>query len=952
MTAAQKTDMYRFFSIAFNAAPGVTYMAQLDTAVASGMTTQAIVNVFSEKAEFTTTYPTTDDNATFAAKLVEGIVGTSASFAAKVEAVNDVKGALAIGMTRGDVVFKIFGNLAGLTADATWGATAAMMNNKVAVAAYYTETLATDSTDLAALRTVLAHVAATTDVSTPAAMAAAMVAPGVAPTAQTFTLTAATNNFALTTGNDTVIGVSATLAAADVVIDSTTTDADVLTAQVTVATLAPTIVKVETLNINGDFVTTGLDLSNVVGAKTVNLNTGIISGTATLGLAAGTTKGGVKTTVVEKIAFGGNVVTAVIHSDDTGTGGQVKIDSGSVTDLTFNAVTPTAPDSYALTTNNANLKLNTLVNVEAIVITPTVAGKKITVTDVQTLSNTIDFANSVNATLAGTAAFLDGRIVTKSGTANLTVDVTAFGPVNLTKTAATDVTLSAASAALVTVKSGMVVSTGIDQGTGFILAAPASSATTNAVTFASTAAVQAVITGQTVKTLTVVSSAPAIAGVDATYTSLVNGTDKIVLSGTNDVKVTAGTAASVDASSLIGFLDYTQTAAAATSVKGGSGANLIALKAVTVDVTYVGQNGGDGVTLLNTTGNANITTGTGNDTITVNALTTGAMSITTGAGNDTVSATGLTTGVISANLGAGDDTFTIGGTAATTVVVSIDGGDGTDLLNITKGSDFKGGVFSVSNVETIAITGGGALTFSAAQLSGKTYSFSATANVADELKVTGVASSTTIDLSGVTTDKSTTAGVTKGTTINATASTSAVTITGTNQIDTITVSANGSNVTAGAGMDDVTFGAGADKMIYKAISGATLMAEAGSAASGATGTAPTALGDKVTTFTSGTDKIVLSVAFGTAGASGGLVGASGTSYVAGATALTAADFVDSSAMIANIAGGGRFVWTALSGVLVYDANGDSVSTTSGQADDFIVATIGTAPLVASDFLFA
>ena len=38
LTATQKTQMYQFFTLACGAAPGVTYMNQLDAALNSGMT--------------------------------------------------------------------------------------------------------------------------------------------------------------------------------------------------------------------------------------------------------------------------------------------------------------------------------------------------------------------------------------------------------------------------------------------------------------------------------------------------------------------------------------------------------------------------------------------------------------------------------------------------------------------------------------------------------------------------------------------------------------------------------------------------------------------------------------------------------------------------------------------------------------------------------------------------
>jgi Ca2+-binding RTX toxin-like protein len=202
LTAATKTDLYRFFTIAFNAAPGVTYMNQLAAASESGMTVQQIVEVFTAKPEFTASYPTFFTNSQFATKLVNTVVGSSAADSAKAEAVADIEAALAAGLSKGTVIFNVFSNLAALTGDAKWGGTATQLANKVAVAQYYTEDLLTDTTNLTTLRAVIGNVTNTTDVSTTAAIQAVLdVAVPVA--AQTFTLTTGTDNMTGGSGNDT-----------------------------------------------------------------------------------------------------------------------------------------------------------------------------------------------------------------------------------------------------------------------------------------------------------------------------------------------------------------------------------------------------------------------------------------------------------------------------------------------------------------------------------------------------------------------------------------------------------------------------------------------------------------------------------------------------------------------------------------------------------------------------
>lgn len=783
------------------------------------------------------------------------------------------------------------------------------------------------------------------------------VATGGTTTGQAFTLTnsATADAFALTTGNDTVTGASGTFADGDTVTDGTTTDNDTLTAQVTTAVVKPVLTNVENVNINGDFVTTGLDLTSVTGTKVATFNTGITSGTATVGLTTGTA--GAKTTATQKIVFGNNIATATINADATGTAGTVNVDSGSISNtLTFAGAS--AADNYALTFNG-NLKLAGVNTVETLKATSSVANGKITFQEVYTAGKTLDIAGTNNVILAGSAANLDGRVTSKSSTGTVTVDITGAGAVDTTKMAGVSAVIldAPAGAVSITVNSGVAVSTGIDQGNAaFTIAAPVATATTNAVTFNNSAANQTGLVGSSVKTLTVNSAAPLVNGVDATYAVLDNGTDNVVLTGTNDVKVTAGKAKSVDASTLVGALTYTQSTAVTTTVKGGSGANVVTLLANTVDSTYVGQNGGDSVTLATTTASASVTTGSGNDTITANTITTGSASINTGAGDDTVSATGLTTGVISTNLGDGNDTFTVGAGATTTgtVVLAVDGGAGTDSLLIAAAADFSGGTFSVTSVETVKVTGGGTLTFSAAQMSGKTQAFAGTSNAADQIIVKGVAGTTSIDLSGITSNTTVGSAVGDGTiqavAIDATASTAAVTIKGTAQTDVVTISANGSTFYGGAGKDKITLAGGADKVAYTATTAAALATEAGTSTSGVGTTLATGTGDTIVTFVVGTDKIVLSTAFASA---------LGASYTTASTSLSAADFISgaigTATITADTANGGRFIFDTTAKTLYFDTQGnttaDGAGNYTGCADDFVVATTTGVSLTASDFAF-
>ncbi|MGE4369455.1 MAG: beta strand repeat-containing protein [Burkholderiaceae bacterium] len=185
LTPTQTTEAYQFFIVAFGAAPGVEYMNQLSDAYEAGMTTQEIVNVYTTKPQFEAQYPRFLTSEQFADKLVENVVGASASAAAKTEAKAEVVAALNHGLSKGDVIFNIFNNLANKpTTDALWGTTAQMFDNKVEVAQYATETLLIDTTDLAQLRGLVSSVTADA-----ASVDAAKTAAAGGSNSQNFTLT-------------------------------------------------------------------------------------------------------------------------------------------------------------------------------------------------------------------------------------------------------------------------------------------------------------------------------------------------------------------------------------------------------------------------------------------------------------------------------------------------------------------------------------------------------------------------------------------------------------------------------------------------------------------------------------------------------------------------------------------------------------------------------------------
>lgn len=169
-------ELYQFFVVAFDAAPGVTYMEQLAEAYrywmlagdkTSDQVIKQVVDVFITKSQFTDLYPNDLDNFALAQTLVDKIVKGSASDKVAAQAVTDIKAAFDIGWSRGDVIYTVFGNLAKKpSADLEWGGTSKLFANEIAVSKAYTEIMSQSTTNLSTLKSVLAAISADSDVST------------------------------------------------------------------------------------------------------------------------------------------------------------------------------------------------------------------------------------------------------------------------------------------------------------------------------------------------------------------------------------------------------------------------------------------------------------------------------------------------------------------------------------------------------------------------------------------------------------------------------------------------------------------------------------------------------------------------------------------------------------------------------------------------------------------
>jgi len=136
-----------------------------------GLTLRQIVDIFTTKSFFLDLYPANLSNQELATRLVQNIVKSSAPEPTRTEGISDIQAALDYGLSRGEVIYNVFGNLATrpLTDPAwaaKWGGTAKQFQNQLTVARHLTEVLEVKTTDMSWLRAAIADITPDTDVST------------------------------------------------------------------------------------------------------------------------------------------------------------------------------------------------------------------------------------------------------------------------------------------------------------------------------------------------------------------------------------------------------------------------------------------------------------------------------------------------------------------------------------------------------------------------------------------------------------------------------------------------------------------------------------------------------------------------------------------------------------------------------------------------------------------
>jgi hypothetical protein len=589
----------------------------------------------------------------------------------------------------------------------------------------------------------------------------------------------------VTTGASTkdAIVVQATKAGATINAD-TATGSVTVTGAATVSAAGAGAGDTVTVNALSDATEDAKNVTVTTGAETVSIGTftGSISvtGAATKNVVLTGAAGGATITALgEKGTLGtdGIVIAGIDNSGVTVTTSYVGVKTATVSEegVISLAGGSTATDDVA-TVSAAGVTNLKLADMDIVNLSGNGAAVEFVVSNAAATKYLASGEQTVNLTT--THALISGKTATGVNVLKIT-DGTS--DTDLSKVAATSITLAAeqVNAKNVKVATGAVLDIAKDQNaaSGLTVVADKAKSTVTLRTADDTAASGATITidaaALTASTnLTTVNVEANVGKLTVAGSTTLAAAAALNVSGTKDVNLgTLAAAKTLDASALTGKLTVTANGAdTAKTITSGTGNDAITLNqavAFTVDA------------------------GEGDNEITVTAAAEGT-AIATGSGADKV-ALGTTTAAYVVSTGAGDDEITIG--AATDSVV--DAGDGSDTVKVTADADVKAKAnFALLNVEKVDIASTKTLTVNSAQFAADN-AFALTA--AGALVVVGKESTSgnTIDASNVTRAS----GVTGTVTLEGNAKTDI--ITGTAKDDTINATKGGDTIDAGTGTDTI-----------------------------------------------------------------------------------------------------------------------------------------------------
>ena len=696
----------------------------------------------------------------------------------------------------------------------------------------------TGAADVAAATTALVTVAAT----------AATEAELASIDGTTFALTTSTDSFVGTSANDLFTSANGTLAAADTILDSTTTDADIMNIETTSTVgVAARMQNIETINANGTYVGVGFDATNVAGTQDLNLTTSIVGGTANVI--------GTSSINVANVNAGTNISTLNVTSAAGGTRDTVNVDGGAATTVNLigdaNGIdkydaTIAAGSTLAVTIGGtlgeytanvgatSTLSVDDATKVSAYTVNTTEDSTVTIATainDVAANLASLTFAGSGDVILDTVLAGVTAQAVSNTGTGSLTVAVSNTATTGNLQDVQADVIDLLAVSAGVTVNANSTVNLDAINTAAVIQVDNLSSATAMDNTGQGTLNLKvsenqtSVTTDDNVGTLLIEATPDSVTDTDGTnvagttqitVATLVAdaNTSTIVASGDDDLEVTllthsadvvftatemtgaltiGGTTGTTNGTIIAGASDDTigiNGAAAKTSiVLAGAGDDVLTAVAAAGTVKLYGEAGDDTISGAATA--STLDGGTGNDTITGFA---GADTIDGGAGDDVINA-GAGGGTITTGTGA--DTVTLSTGAASTTVA--DAVSGEDVIVLT-GAANNAAALNLSAV-TAPVTGSYAVAL------GSNHTLVLTDSTATDLSAmiklgsstVAYAAAANLDLTAGSLDDNITTGATSGD-INAGAGDDTITVT----------AATTGELTGGAGSDTFSIAENAD----------------------------------------------------------------------------------------------------------------------------------------------
>jgi hypothetical protein len=611
---------------------------------------------------------------------------------------------------------------------------ATYLANKLVVAQAFSDALTTDSaanlaytgatatTAARALITGVTTSAATTNVAS--TISTIKTGGGGSTAGQTFTLTTDDDTFTGTAGNDTFTATSATLSSDDRILDTSTTDSDVM--NITAAadltlTSAMDVTNVETINVSwNSFSTPDIDLTDVSGATVVITSTrsgylgnvnftdvgenNIKTGAGIIGTLAidGIEDATVTSTLADEIDIGATTpadgeITVVADAANTVTivgGDDIILTALVADDIALSAGFDTAVLNLGVdadvTVDGADDSVVTINSDEDITVTIEAASEyeELTVGGTGTVTLVIDAV----ADLAGlTITNTDGDV--ELDVALATADFSSVSAKNII------FTTEAAGGDILTIASGQSFVFEDEEGTA------GDSITFQTTTDDDSAADSVTITledeqaqdlifdiaDREVETVNIVIDANADFDdeTDFTIADLLGNSDAgtvfVITSSDADIEVlvTAADASVIDASGVLGEFTLTsQTTNEELTIMGAVGDTTVAFAGTDEDSTYVGQDGDDTVVFDTTTGTATALLGDGDNTVEALAAINGAgtLAVITGSGDNTITANALTTGSLTVISGEGDDV--VSATGVTSGSVSLDLGAGDNEITL------------------------------------------------------------------------------------------------------------------------------------------------------------------------------------------------------------------------------------------------------------------------------